>query len=210
MKSGKGKQMAITTDMIKQLRAATGVGILDCQNALKETDGDMKKALDILREKGLAMAAKRADRKASEGVVEIYSHGNGRVGVMVEVNSETDFVGRSEAFRSFAHEVALQIAASSPTYIREEDIPAEVLEHEKQIATAKALEEGKPEAVMARIVEGYLNKFKDESVLLRQPYIRDESLTIFKLLNQTIAALGENIVIRRFTRYALGESLEEI
>jgi elongation factor Ts len=193
MKSGKGKQMAITTDMIKQLRAATGVGILDCQNALKETDGDMKKALDILREKGLAMAAKRADRKASEGVVEIYSHGNGRVGVMVEVNSETDFVGRSEAFRSFAHEVALQIAASSPTYIREEDIPAEVLEHEKQIATAKALEEGKPEAVMARIVEGYLNKFKDESVLLRQPYIRDESLTIFKLLNQTIAALGESL-----------------
>jgi elongation factor Ts len=202
--------MAITTEMIKQLREATSVGILDCRNALEETGGDMKKALDILREKGLAMATKRADRKASEGVVEIYSHGGGRVGVMVEVNSETDFVGRSEAFRAFAHELALQIAASSPIYIREEDIPAEILEHEVQIATAKAHEEGKPDSVLPRIVEGYLNKFKDESVLLRQNYIRDESLTIQKLLNQTIAAMGENIVIRRFSRYALGESLEEI
>ena len=196
----------ITTEMIKQLREATGAGVLDCRKALEQSEGDYKKAVDFLREKGLAMAAKRADRKASEGVVELYSHGNGRVGVMVEVNSETDFVGRSEAFRTFAHELALQIAASSPLYIREEDIPAEVLEHEKQIATAKAREDGKPDAVIPRIVEGSLNKFKDEVVLLRQVYIRDESMTIQKLLNQTIAALNENIVIRRFVRWSLGES----
>lgn len=196
----------ITTEMIKQLREATGAGILDCRKALEQSEGDYKKAVDFLREKGLAMAAKRADRKASEGVVELYSHGNGRVGVMVEVNSETDFVGRSEAFRTFAHELALQIAASSPLYIREEDIPADVLEHEKQIATAKAREDGKAEAVIPRIVEGSLNKFKDEVVLLRQVYIRDESMTIQKLLNQTIAALNENIVIRRFVRWSLGES----
>lgn len=199
--------MAITTDMIKHLREATGVGILDCRKALEEADGDEKKALDYLREKGLAMAAKRSDRKASEGVVELYSHGNGRVGVMVEVNSETDFVGRSEAFRQFAHEIALQIAASSPIYIKEEDIPAEVIEHESKIATAKAREEGKPENILPRIVEGYVNKFKDETVLVRQVYIRDESITIQQLLNQTVASLGENIIIRRFTRYALGESL---
>ena len=196
----------ITTEMIKQLREATGAGVLDCRKALEQSEGDYKKAVDFLREKGLAMAAKRADRKASEGVVELYSHGNGRVGVMVEVNSETDFVGRSEAFRTFAHELALQIAASSPLYIREEDIPADVLEHEKQIATAKAREDGKPDAVIPRIVEGSLNKFKDEVVLLRQVYIRDESMTIQKLLNQTIAALNENIVIRRFVRWSLGES----
>lgn len=198
----------ITTDMIKQLRETTGAGVLDCRKALEQSEGDIKKAVDFLREKGLAMAAKRAERKASEGVVELYSHGSGRVGVMVEVNCETDFVGRSEAFRTFAHELALQIAASAPTYIREEDIPQEVLEHEAQIATAKAREDGKPEAVLPRIVEGSLNKFKDENVLLRQVYIRDESITIQKLLNQTIAALNENIIIRRFTRWALGEQTE--
>lgn len=199
----------ISTEMIKQLREATGAGILDCRKALEQSEGDYKRAVDFLREKGLAMAAKRADRKASEGVVELYSHGNGRVGVMVEVNSETDFVGRSETFRTFAHELALQIAASAPLYIREEDIPADVLEHEKQIATAKAREEGKPEAVLPRIIEGSINKFKDETVLLRQVYIRDESMTVQKLLNQTIAALNENIVIRRFVRWSLGESTSE-
>lgn len=201
--------MAISTELIKQLREATGAGISDCKNALVESDGDLKKALDYLREKGLAMAAKRSERKAGDGVVELYSHGNGRVGVMVEVNCETDFVGRSEAFRNFAHEIALQIAATSPVYVREEDIPADVMEHEKKIAEAKAREDGKPEAVIPRIVEGYLSKFKDDFVLLRQAYIRDESMTIEKLLNQTVAALGENIVIRRFTRWALGESTED-
>jgi elongation factor Ts len=198
----------ISTEMIKKLRESTGAGILDCQKALEQSDGDQEKALDFLREKGLAMAAKRSDRRASEGVVELYSHGNGRVGVMVEVNSETDFVGRSEAFRTLAHELALQIAATSPVYIREEDIPADVLERETKVGEARAREEGKPEDIIPRIVEGYINKFKDEVVLLRQPYIRDESLTVQKLLNQNIASLGENVVVRRFARWALGESSE--
>ena len=201
--------MAITTEMIKQLREATGAGVLDCKSALTQAEGDYKKAVDFLREKGLAMAAKRADRKASDGVVELYSHGGVRVCVMVEVNSETDFVGRSEQFRNFAHEIALQIAAASPLYIAEADIPADVLEHESQIAIAKAREEGKPESVVPKIVEGYLKKFKDEAVLLRQPYIRDESITIQQMLDQTVVALHENIVIRRFVRWALGESTED-
>ncbi len=199
----------ITTEMIKQLREATGAGVLDCRKALEQSDGDAKKALDFLREKGLATAAKRAGRQTSEGVVELYSHGNGRVGVMVEVNSETDFVGRSEPFRKLAHEIALQIAAMSPQYIREEDIPAEVLENERKIAAAKARDEGKPDAVIPRIVEGSLKKFKDEFVLLNQAYIRDESITVQQLVNQTIVALGENIVIRRFVRWQLGEGSEE-
>jgi elongation factor Ts len=201
--------MVVTTDMIKQLREATGAGVLDCRKALEQADGDFKKAVDVLREKGLAMAAKRADRKATEGVVELYTHGNGRVGVMVEVNSETDFVGRSDQFRNFAHEVALQIAAAAPLYISENDIPADVIQHESQIAATKAREEGKPEAVVPRIVEGYLKKFKDETVLLRQPYIRDESLTVQSLLDQIIVSMHENIVIRRFVRWALGEGSEE-
>lgn len=201
--------MAITTEMIKQLREATGAGILDCRKALENADGDYNKAVDFLREKGLATAAKRSERRASEGVVELYNHGNGRVGVMVEVNSETDFVGRSEAFREFAHEVALQVAAASPLYIREEDIPQEVLDHEAAIATAKAREEGKPENILPRIVEGNMTKFKDEVVLLRQKYIRDEAITIQQLLNDTVLKTGENIVIRRFARWALGESTAE-
>lgn len=200
--------MAITTEMIKKLREATGAGVLDCRKALEQANGDYDKALDFLRERGLAMAAKRADRAASEGVIELYSHGNGRVGVMVELNCETDFVARSEAFRKFAHELALQIAASAPKYIREEDIPADVIEHETKIATARAREEGKPEAIIPRIVEGYINKFKDEIVLLRQPYIRDESIRIQELYNQTLVALGENMVIRRFERWQLGEASE--
>ncbi|MFZ5808109.1 MAG: translation elongation factor Ts [Chloroflexota bacterium] len=198
--------MAITTEQIKELREATGVGILDCRKALEQAEGDFKKAVDILREKGLATAAKRADRQASEGILELYSHGNGRVGVMVEVNCETDFVARSEQFRTFAHEVALQIAAAAPRYIRESDIPAEEIEHERGIARTRALEEGKPEAVVDKIVEGRIEKFKDEVCLLRQPYIRDETLTIEKLLLQNIASIGENIVIRRFVRWERGES----
>ncbi len=201
--------MAITTEMIKQLREATGAGVLDCRKALEQAGGDFEKAKEYLREKGLATAAKRAGRTASEGVVELYSHGNGRVGVMVEVNSETDFVGRSEPFRTFAHEIALHIAASSPLYIREEDIPADVIEREKQKAAAKAHEEGKAEAVVPRIVDGYLAKFMDENVLLRQQYVRDDTLTVQQLLNQLIASIGENVVIRRFQRWELGEASAE-
>lgn len=198
--------MAITTEQIKQLREATGAGILDCRKALESADGDYEKAVNYLREKGLALAAKRADRAASEGVVELYSHGNGRVGVMVEVNCETDFVARSENFRKFAHEIALQIAAAAPTYIREEDIPADVIERERQIATARAHEEGKPEAIIPKIVDGYINKFMDETVLMRQSYIRDENKKISALFNETLVALGENLIIRRFQRWQLGEA----
>ena len=200
--------MAVTTEQIKSLRELTGAGIMDCRKALEQANGDVDKAVEFLREKGLATAAKRADRNASEGMLELYSHGNGRVGVMVEVNCETDFVARSAAFRTFAHEVALQIAAGAPLYIREEDIPAEDLEQESQKARRLALDEGKPENIVDRIVEGQLEKFKDETVLLRQPYIRDENLTINKLLLQNIAAIGENIIIRRFTRWELGKSAE--
>ena len=198
--------MAISTESIKHLRETTGAGMLDCKKALEAAEGDVNKASDWLREKGLAAAAKRADRKASEGTVELYSHGNGRVGVMVEVNCETDFVARSEGFRTFAHELALQIAASSPLYISDEDIPADVLEHERKIAEAKAREEGKPEAIIPRIIDGTLNKFKDDVVLLRQVYIRDDAMTIQKLFDNVVVSTKEKIVIRRFARWALGES----
>jgi elongation factor Ts len=197
--------MEITTEMIKELREATKAGVLDCRKALTESGGDFQKAVDFLREKGLATAAKRADRVALNGVVELYSHGNGRVGVMVEVNCETDFVARSEGFRKFAHELALQIAAAAPRYIKAEDIPAEELAHEIEIAKARAREEGKPENMLERIAEGRLEKFKDEACLLRQAYIRDEQTRVEKLLLDQIAAIGENIVIRRFARWELGE-----
>ena len=197
--------MEITTDMIKELRAATGAGILDCRKALTEAGGDFQKAVDWLREKGMATAAKRADRDASQGIVELYSHGGGRVGVMVEVNCETDFVARSDQFRQLAHEIALQIAASAPRFLKAEDIPASVLEHEAEIARAK--EEGKPANVTEKIVQGRLEKFKDEVVLSRQAYIRDESITVEKLILQAVAAIGENVIVRRFQRWELGESL---
>jgi len=201
--------MQITTEMIKELRAATNAGISDCRTALVEADGDFQKAVDWLREKGMATAAKRADREASQGIVELYSHGGGRVGVMVEVNCETDFVARSEQFRTLAHEIALQIAASAPRYLKVEEIPADVLEHEANIARTRAKEEGKPDAVLEKIVQGRLEKFKDEVVLSRQPYIRDESITVEKLILQNVAAIGENVIVRRFQRWELGEKLGE-
>lgn len=197
--------MTVSIELIKELREVSGAGIMDVRKALEKTNGDFEKAKEILREKGLATAAKRADRESSEGIVELYSHGDGRVGVMVEVNCETDFVARSENFRTFAHELALQIAAASPRYIREEDIPEEVLEQEREKARQLGLDEGKPENVIERIVEGRLAKFKDEVCLLRQIYIRDDELTIEKLLLDNIASSGENIVIRRFVRWELGE-----
>ena len=201
--------MEITTEMIKELRNATNAGILDCRKALTESNGDFQKAVDWLREKGMATAAKRADRDASQGVVELYSHGGGRVGVIVEVNCETDFVARSEQFRILAHEIALQIAASAPRYLKTEDIPADVLEHEAEIARARAREEGRPDNVVDRVVQGRLEKFRDEVVLSRQPYIRDESITVEKLILQNVAAIGENVVVRRFQRWELGEKLSE-
>ena len=201
--------MEITTEMIKQLRASTNAPMLDCRKALQEADGDYQKAVDWLREKGMATAAKRADRDASNGVVEMYSHGGGRVGVMVEVNCETDFVARAEQFRTLAHEIALQIAASAPKYVKADEIPAAELEHEADIARARAIEEGKPKNVIAKIVEGRVEKFKDEVCLMRQAYIRDESLTIEKLILQNVAAIGESVIVRRFQRWELGEGTNQ-
>jgi len=198
--------MTITTEQIKTLREQTGVGILDCRKALEDANGDFDIAIENIRAKGLATAAKRADREASEGIVELYSHGDGRVGVMVEVNCETDFVGRSKQFRGFAHEIALQIAAAAPIYVRAEDVPEEVLELRRGIVHEQALEEGKSENIVDRIVEGRMDKYIQEISLLNQEYIRDDNLTIEQLLLENIAAIGENIVIRRFERWELGES----
>jgi len=198
--------MEITTEMIRELRTETGSGVLDCRKALEQAGGDFQKAVDHLREKGLATAMKRADRITSEGVVELYSHGNGRVGVMVEINCETDFVARSDTFRKLAHEIALQIAAGEPRFISEAEVPEDFLAYESEIARKRALDEGKPEGVVVKIVEGRLDKIKDEICLLRQPYIRDENMTVEQLMLQNIAAIGENIVIRRFERWELGES----
>ncbi len=199
--------MQITTEMIKQLRAATNAPMLDCRKALQEADGDFDKAVDWLREKGMATAAKRSDRDASNGVIELYTHGGGRVGVMVEVNCETDFVARNEQFRNLAHEIALQIAASAPKYVSADEIPAAELEHEAEIARTRAKEEGKPENILPKIVEGRIEKYKDEVSLLRQSYIRDESINIEKLILQNVAAIGESIVVRRFQRWELGENI---
>jgi elongation factor Ts len=199
--------MAISIDDIKALREETGAGVLDCRKALEQAKGDFTLAVDYLREKGLATAAKRADRVTNQGVVEIYSHGGGRVGVMVEVNCETDFVALSEPFRTMAHELALHIAASAPKYVSEDEIPESVLEAEKELARKRAAEEGKSGDIVERIVEGRLNKLKDEICLLRQPYVRDDSITIEKLLMQNVAAIGENLIIRRFARWELGEEI---
>ena len=200
--------MDISVELIKKLRDATGSGILDVKEALQNAEGDFDKAVDYLRQKGLAKAAKRSDRDASEGVVELYSHGDGRVGVMVEINCETDFVARSEEFRQFAHEIALQIAAAAPRWIKEDQIPDEVIEHEKEIARTRYQEEGKPDNIIDRILDGMVEKFKAENCLLLQAYIRDDELTIQELLHEKIAAIGENIVIRRFERWERGESIE--
>lgn len=197
--------MEITTGMIKELRDATGCGFMDCRTALRDADGDFDKAGDILRQKGLAKAAKRAGREASEGVIEVYSHGEGRMAVMVEVNCETDFVGRSPDFLELAHELALQVAAANPLYLTEEDIPQAALDHEKMIAAARAKEDGKPEKVIPMIVEGYLKKYKEETVLMNQPYVRDGSMTVQDLVDEQVIKLGERIVVRRFVRWALGE-----
>jgi elongation factor Ts len=196
-------------DQIKELREQTGAGIMDCRNALEQSDGDIEKALEYLREKGLSKVAKKSDRETSEGMIELYSHGEGRVGVMVEVNCETDFVARNDDFRHLAHELALQIAASMPEWPTEEDVPAELLEAEREEARAQAKEEGKPDNVMDKIVEGRVNKILDEKVLMRQVYIRDGEKTVQDVVNAVIAKLGENISVRRFERWELGEHSED-
>ncbi len=200
--------MEISAALIKQLRETTGAGILDCQKTLVDTGGNLEKAVAILREKGLAAAAKRADRVTKDGVIELYSHGNGRVGVMVEINCETDFVARTEEFRHFAHELALQIAANSPKYLDIPNIPEKVLEEEKTVAAGKAKAEGKPDTVIEKIIEGRLAKFYQDVCLLQQPYIRDENMTVGDLFKQIISSTRENVVIRRFARWELGADAE--
>jgi elongation factor Ts len=194
---------ATPIELIKRLRGESGAGISSCRLALEQAGSDYAAALDLLREQAAAEAAKRASRQASQGRMEIYSHGDGRIGVMVEVNCETDFAARSDVFRSLAHEIALHIAASAPRWVRDEDIPAEVLAEEAKKVAARSQSEGKPEVIIPRIVEGYLNKFKDRTVLLRQPFIRDDSQTVAQLIAQATGSVGENIIIRRFERWEL-------
>jgi len=198
--------MANTIEMIKQLREETGAGVLACRRALEAANTNYALALMDLREQAQAAAAKKSSREATQGIVELYSHANGRIGVMVEINCETDFASRSPAFRAFAHEIALQIAAEAALYLHDEDIPPAVLDEQAQKAAARARTEGKSAAILERIVEGYLKKYKNEHVLLRQVYIRDDTLTIADLLARAIAAVGENIVIRRFMRWELDQS----
>jgi elongation factor Ts len=198
--------MEITAQQVKELREATGAGVLDCRKALQSHEGDMEKAAAFLREKGLAAAAKKEGREAKEGIVELYSHGGGRVGVMVEVNCETDFVARTEHFKTFAHDLALHIAATAPLYVDVTDIPAGVVEEKKTTARSQALAEGKPERVLDKIVDGKLEKFYQETCLVRQPFVKNEDLSVADLIKQTIAAIGENIIVRRFARWELGEA----
>ena len=200
--------MSISTDLIKELRLSTGAGVLACRKALEQSEGDLEKAVALLREQGLTKASKRADRETHDGVLDLYSHGDGRVGVMVEVNCETDFVARTPEFREFAHEMALQIAASAPQWVDVDDVPKEVVEEESTKAREEALAQDKPEHVIDRIVEGRMRKFYEESCLLQQIYIRDDSKTVADLLNDTIAKTGENITIRRFMRWEVGETAE--
>lgn len=197
--------MAVSAGLVKELRERTGAGMMDCKKALVETGGDLDKAVDYLREKGLAAAAKRAGRKVSEGLIESYVHGVGKIGVLVEVNCETDFVAKTDEFRALARDVAMQVAASRPEYVGRDDVPVEVLNKEKEILRAQALNEGKPEKIVEKIVEGRVEKFFRDHCLLEQPFIKDPDITVQDVIKETIARLGENIVISRFTRYELGE-----
>ncbi len=200
--------MAVTAGMVKELRQKTSAGMLDCKKALVETNGDMEKAAELLREKGLAKAAKKAGRIAAEGLVESYIHG-GRIGVIVEVNSETDFVAKNEEFKTFAKDVAMQVAASNPQYVRREEVPQDAIDKEKEILRNQALNEGKPEKIVDRMVEGRIEKYFKETCLLEQPFIKNPDITIQDLLNEKIAKIGENLNIRRFARFEVGEGIEK-
>jgi len=197
----------VTPEMIKELREKTGAGIMDCKKALMEAEGDMEKALDILKQRGLAIAAKKASREAREGIIGSYIHAGGKIGVLVEVNCETDFVAKNQEFQELVKDIAMQIAWSNPPYLTREDVPEEVIEREKNIYRNQAKEAGKPEHVIEKIVEGKLEKFFSDVCLMEQPFIKDQSITIRDLVNQKIAKMGENIVVRRFVRYQVGETL---
>ncbi len=199
--------MEITVSMVKELREETGAGVLDCKKALEISDGDFERAVEYLREKGMDAAVKRAGREAKEGVVESYVHAGSRVGALLELNCETDFVARTDEFRQLAHDLAMQVVASSPQYLSPEDVPAETLEAEKKIYRAQFADSGKPDQVVDRIVEGKLKKFYQEVCLMDQPFIKDGDLTIREVITQAIAKLGENIMVRRFVRFELGEDV---
>ena len=196
----------IKAAMVKQLREKTGAGMMDCKKALLEVNGDMDKALEFLRTKGLATAQKRAGRAMTEGRIQSYIHMTGKLGVMLEVNCETDFVAKNEDFQEFAKNIAMHIAASNPLGIKPEDIPEEIVESEKDIYRAQALDMGKPENILDKIVEGKLKKFYQENCLLNQPFVRDPDISVADLMNELIAKIGENITIKRFVRYQIGES----
>ncbi len=198
--------MAGQSTLVKELREKTGAGILDCQKALQESANDIDKAIDYLRQKGLAAAQKKAGRETNEGTISAYIHSGNRIGVLVEVNCETDFVARNEEFQTFVKDLALQIAASNPSFVKREDVPSELIEKEKMIYLAQAKEMGKPETAWPKIVEGKLEKFYQESCLLEQAFIKDPGVSIKDLVAQKIAKIGENISIRRFTRYQLGQA----
>jgi len=200
--------MKITAKMVKELRDATGAGVLEAKKALEATDGNFDKAVDVLREKGAARAAKRSGREVNEGVIEMYAHPGNRVGVMLELNCETDFVARNEQFTALAHELALHIAAMSPKYLTKEDVPQAALDREADVLRNQALAEGKPEQIVEKIVSGRMKKFYEEMVLLEQPFVKDDKITIGQMITTAISTTGENIKIRRFTRYELGESLD--
>lgn len=199
-----------TAEDVKKLREMTGVGMMDCKKALTEADGNIDKAVEILREKGMAAAAKRAGRIASQGIIESYVHMGGQIGVLVEVNCETDFVARSDDFKEFVHNIAMQIAAAKPYYINKEEVPASEIEKEKEILKAQAMNESaKPQNIIDKMVEGRINKYYKEVCLLEQSYVKDPDKSITQLLNETISKIGEKITIRRFTRYEVGEGLEK-
>ena len=196
----------ITAALVKEIRELTGAGMMDCKKALVETDGNKEEAIKVLREKGIAKAAKKAGRIASEGLITSYIHG-GRIGVIVEVNSETDFCSKNSEFVAFTKDVAMQIAASNPLYVRREDVPTDFINKEKEILRAQALNEGKPEKIVDKMVEGRITKYYKEICLLEQPFVRDSDITVGELLTNLIAKIGENINVRRFVRYELGEGI---
>ena len=194
---------------IMKLKEATGAGVLDCKKALTETNGDMEKAIDFLREKGMAKAAKKAGRIAAEGIVDSYIHMGGKIGVLLEINCETDFVARGEQFKELSHDICLHIAAANPSYLTKEEVPAEVIEREKAVLKAQALEEGKPAQIVEKMVEGRIKSFYDDNCLLNQKFVKDPSKTIEQLVVEATATIGEKIAIRRFVRFEMGEGLQK-
>lgn len=197
----------ITAEQVRELRELTGAGMMECKKVLEETNGDKEKATELLRERGVVKAAKKAGRVAAEGLVESYIHGDGRIGVLVEVNIETDFAAKNPEFREFVKDVAMQIAAAKPEYVKREEVPADVIEKEKEIIKAQAINEGKPEAVAEKMVEGRINKYYGEVCLLEQDFIKDPEKTVQQVLTEKISSIGENITIRRFVRFERGEGI---